>query len=91
MRESVQQTATRDRQLMHNCSTWGGNSGGPMLKAGTNIVFGLPSTYRTSSDSAHASDSSTMNADELARLDLVSYFVLDHAETLAAWGVDIYR
>lgn len=32
-------------KLGHNCSTYGGNSGGPILIAGTDIVIGLPGGY----------------------------------------------
>lgn len=31
--------------LMHNCATYGGNSGGPMIIENSNIVVGLPATY----------------------------------------------
>jgi len=34
-----------DESFHHNCSTYGGNSGGPMLVEGTDIVVGLPYTY----------------------------------------------
>jgi hypothetical protein len=36
---------TRDPSALHNCSTYGGNSGGPMLIDGTRIAVGLPFTY----------------------------------------------
>jgi len=35
-----------DLSSMHNCSTYGGNSGGPMIPVGTRDVIGLPFTYR---------------------------------------------
>lgn len=39
------------RQLRwHNCSTWGGNSGGPMLLEGTNNVIGIPGAYNQEMD-----------------------------------------
>ena len=34
-----------DRSGLHNCTTYGGNSGGPMVLEGTNAVIGLPFTY----------------------------------------------
>jgi hypothetical protein len=34
-----------DRSSLHNCSTYGGNSGGPMILEGTNVAIGLPFTY----------------------------------------------
>ena len=35
-----------DRSALHNCSTYGGNSGGPMIAEGTRIAVGLPFTYQ---------------------------------------------
>jgi len=35
-----------DTSSLHNCSTYGGNSGGPLYLEGTNIAIGLPYTYR---------------------------------------------
>lgn len=35
----------RDRSSLHNCTTYGGNSGGPMIVSGTSFVVGLPFTY----------------------------------------------
>jgi V8-like Glu-specific endopeptidase len=31
--------------LSHNCATYGGNSGGPMLSESTNLVVGLPASF----------------------------------------------
>lgn len=39
-RDQLKQTRHR-----HNCSVYGGNSGGPILLEGTNYVIGLPVTY----------------------------------------------
>jgi hypothetical protein len=36
--------------MNHNCSTYGGNSGGPMLVEGTDIVVGEPATYIKNSE-----------------------------------------
>jgi len=33
------------KQLYHNCSVYGGNSGGPIILEGTHYVLGLPSSY----------------------------------------------
>ena len=39
------------RQLRwHNCSTWGGNSGGPMILEGTDDVVGIPGAYNDEMD-----------------------------------------
>jgi hypothetical protein len=35
----------QDPALWHNCSTFGGNSGGPVIIEGSNVVVGLPFTY----------------------------------------------
>jgi hypothetical protein len=35
----------RDRSSLHNCSTYGGNSGGPMYVEGELDAVGLPFTY----------------------------------------------
>jgi hypothetical protein len=51
----VLQTTTRsphadsnlqDRSSLHNCTTYGGNSGGPMIREGDDVVIGLPFTYQ---------------------------------------------
>lgn len=33
------------KQIYHNCSVYGGNSGGPIILEGTKYVIGLPSSY----------------------------------------------
>ena len=35
----------REDSSRHNCTTYGGNSGGPMVLEGTNVAIGLPFTY----------------------------------------------
>jgi hypothetical protein len=44
-REAAYEQNTRDLAQSHNCSTWGGNSGGPMLIEGTDIVVSMPDAY----------------------------------------------
>lgn len=34
------------RFVYHNCSTWGGNSGGPLLIEATDYVIGIPGAYQ---------------------------------------------
>jgi hypothetical protein len=34
-----------DKVFSHNCSTYGGNSGGPMFIMGTRVAVGIPDTY----------------------------------------------
>lgn len=36
---------SEDHYFFHNCSTYGGNSGGPMFVEGTRIAVGLPNKY----------------------------------------------
>jgi len=52
---------TEDKNFLHNCSTYGGNSGGPMVLSGSLIALGLPNAYvpqvfrnRSSSEDAGA-------------------------------------
>ena len=35
----------KDRSGLHNCTTYGGNSGGPMVLENTNVALALPFTY----------------------------------------------
>ena len=79
-----------DLSMRHNCSTYGGNSGGPMLRAGTNEVIGLPFTYRKLG-SATGYDVKHPYAFEgsLAYLALMSDFVGKNAAALAAAGISM--
>lgn len=36
---------SHNQTFSHNCSTYGGNSGGPMVMEGTRIAIGLPNAY----------------------------------------------
>jgi len=38
-----------DEVFLHDCSTYGGNSGGPMMIEGTLVVVGIPDQYRPGS------------------------------------------
>lgn len=42
---SQRQNRISTQYLGHNCTTYRGNSGGPMLVAGTDMVVGLPANY----------------------------------------------
>lgn len=44
-RPKVGEKKAKDVTFTHNCSTYGGNSGGPMFIAGTRIAIGLPDAY----------------------------------------------
>jgi len=70
----------------HNCSTWGGNSGGPVLLEGTDVVVGMPATYDPAADfeAQKAPDDPDM-----ARLNLMSLFVAAQRAALAAAKIDI--
>jgi hypothetical protein len=80
---------SRDMHVKHNCSVWGGNSGGPMVKAHSNIAIGLPATYRRDRGESRPSNSNTTTASELASVGVISGFVQDHRATLEEAGVDI--
>jgi V8-like Glu-specific endopeptidase len=42
-----------DVAVEHNCSTWGGNSGGPIFLEGTNRVVGVPGAYMAGQKTAY--------------------------------------
>jgi len=42
--------------MFHNCSTYGGNSGGPMLIEGSDIVIGEPASYTKSQGNQYSFD-----------------------------------
>lgn len=78
---------SEDRFVFHNCSTWAGNSGGPMLKVGTQIVYGIPASYDRSHDETNPIPSNTPDHTKLARMYLMSDFVRKHRKILEDWGV----
>ncbi|MEY4630143.1 MAG: Trypsin-like peptidase domain, partial [Pseudomonadota bacterium] len=45
--ENTPGKVSKDVSFLHDCSTYGGNSGGPILIEGTDIVVGMPTTYDT--------------------------------------------
>lgn len=75
----------KDRSSRHNCTTYSGNSGGPMIKEGTLVAVGLPFTYAPNDyvlrDEANLSTSSYLA--EMAD------FVSIHRAKLEAAGVSI--
>jgi hypothetical protein len=75
----------KDWSAKHNCSTYGGNSGGPMIKAGTSDVIGLPFTYQPN-DYTNRDKDSELTAAHLA---LMSGFVEENRLTLKFAGIDI--
>ncbi len=74
----------RDQKGRHNCTVYGGNSGGPMLIESTDIVVGLPSTY-TPEDFVQRPP----NTEYLAYMDLMEDFVNQHFQALVDHGVSI--
>lgn len=52
-----------DRSYHHNCSTYGGNSGGPMIIEGTRTVVGLPFTFHREADPLHLTPEPQTKAD----------------------------
>ncbi len=51
---------TQAEKLSHNCTTYSGNSGGPILIHGTDIVIGLPASYLPHIFRKMPADSSTI-------------------------------
>lgn len=89
IRESVpsphSQAALSDRSSLHNCTTYGGNSGGPMMLEGTRVVLGLPFTYAP--DDYHLRD--PWDPATAAHLAQMADFVSFHRAKLEAEGVEI--
>jgi hypothetical protein len=74
-----------DMSSKHNCTTYGGNSGGPMIQAGTRIAVGLPFTYYPDYyDLLNSSDLGT--AADMAQM---LGFVQRHRATLVKEGITI--
>lgn len=73
-----------DAQGRHNCSTYGGNSGGPILVEGTSEVIGLPSTY-----SPNDFVQRDPNTENLSYLDSMWDFVATFKTKLVQEGVTL--
>lgn len=77
--------ALNDRSSRHNCTTYGGNSGGPMLQEGTDVAVGLPFTYAPG-DYTNRSATNLGTSSHMAQMaDLVA----THRATLEAEGIVI--
>ena len=72
-----------DQTFTHNCSTYGGNSGGPMFLEGTRIAVGIPDTYAPNDFSQRQRDQ------RAAQGVLASGFVADFRAELEAAGISI--
>jgi hypothetical protein len=90
----VLQTTTRsphadsnlqDRSSLHNCTTYGGNSGGPMIKEGDDVVIGLPFTYQPG-DYHQRSSTDLSTAAHLAQM---ADFVATHRQELDGEGIEV--
>jgi hypothetical protein len=82
-----------DRQASHNCSTYGGNSGGPMILAETADAIGEPGSYRSISSTPNKDGYSTAKpyvyTDVPAYLNEMSDFVRTFRSTLEREGIII--
>lgn len=80
----------RDIAALHNCSVYGGNSGGPMILEKTEVALGLPFTY--SDDLQERSSSDLQTASNMAQMsDFVATFrtILDNYKvSLATTAID---
>lgn len=72
-----------DRTFTHNCSTYGGNSGGPMFIEGTRIAIGIPDTYAPNDFSQRARN------ERAAQGVLAADFAADFATEVANWQIAI--
>jgi hypothetical protein len=70
-----------DKTFTHNCSTYGGNSGGPMFIEGTRIAIGIPDTYAPNDFSQRARN------ERAAQGVLAADFAADFAEAIANYQV----
>jgi len=70
-----------DRTFTHNCSTYGGNSGGPMFIEGTRIAIGIPDTYAPNDFSQRARN------ERAAQGVLAADFAADFAEAIANFQI----
>lgn len=74
-----------DTSALHNCSTWGGNSGGPMVIEGQDAVVGLPFTYSPGNYTVRKSDEQST----AAHLAEMADFVKVHRAELEKAGIVI--
>lgn len=70
-----------DKTFTHNCSTYGGNSGGPMFIEGTRIAIGIPDTYAPNDFSQRARN------ERAAQGVLAADFAADFAQAIANYQI----
>lgn len=78
-----QDDKTLDKSLRHNCTTYGGNSGGPMVVEGTREAIGLPFTYMPDDYQRR----SATNLETAAYLALMADFTSVHRSELTSAGI----
>lgn len=72
-----------DKVFRHNCSTYGGNSGGPMMIEGTRIVIGIPDLYtRFTTPMTHLEDGKSIQGVR------VNGFVEDMRDDFKVYGLE---
>jgi hypothetical protein len=81
---NLRQDNPEDLNYLHNCSTYGGNSGGPMVVEGTRALVGEPQSYRPNDPTQYPSD-----GDFFAWGTDVTPFIRRNRATLDTWGVEI--
>lgn len=81
----IWEKGARDPAIYHNCSTYGGNSGGPVIIEGSNIVVGLPFQYMFETYGNMGQD------EKLTSFNLMSNFVNIFYNDLSRAGVKIER
>lgn len=79
----------QDREIFHNCTTWGGNSGGPILTADSRLALGLPAVYFPDHNASNPIPSDWADGRYMGRMDLIPGFIMDHEQTLRNGGVVI--
>ncbi len=73
----------RDLTYSHNCSTYGGNSGGPMIIEGTDIAVGQPYSYEPADYKKYVFYENLLNGAAIFNL------TSPRKDTLAALGVEL--
>ncbi|RYZ79298.1 MAG: leucine-rich repeat domain-containing protein, partial [Proteobacteria bacterium] len=81
---------TLDRSIPHNCSTWGGNSGGPFVVEGASDVVGLPGSYSPNYHSKNWMTGAGFGFDgRVAELNLIETLIGRYSSELNDLGVQI--
>lgn len=73
-----------DETFLHNCSTYGGNSGGPLFLEGTRIAVGIPDHYSPNNFSMRSRSANSQGV-------LTSGFIVDFAKEIEAAGIVVAK